>query len=128
MQILKTHGVENLQACQLLGNFIRQGDFFAINYVMLYRKRRCISYAAPDKKRKMIRVMINGWEWAASSRTGRGPEECMLREVFEETGLTLTEYAFRESLLSYPMSGKRNICTCLRPRIMKVKSEKEGRN
>lgn len=26
---------------------------------------------------------------------GESPEECMLREVFEETGLTLTEYAFR---------------------------------
>lgn len=26
---------------------------------------------------------------------GESPEECMLREVYEETGLTLTEYAFR---------------------------------
>ncbi|MCD8365082.1 MAG: 8-oxo-dGTP diphosphatase [Clostridiales bacterium] len=26
---------------------------------------------------------------------GESPEECMLREVYEETGLTLTEYEFR---------------------------------
>lgn len=26
---------------------------------------------------------------------GESPEECMLREVYEETGLTLTEYAYR---------------------------------
>lgn len=26
---------------------------------------------------------------------GESPEECMLREVYEETGLTLTDYAFR---------------------------------
>lgn len=26
---------------------------------------------------------------------GEGPEECVLREVYEETGLTLTEYSYR---------------------------------
>ena len=40
----------------------------------------------------------NGGKWLGVGghfEPGESPEECMLREVFEETGLTLTEYAFR---------------------------------
>ena len=43
---------------------------------------------------------------------GEMPEECMLREVKEETGLTLTSY--RASLPLFPTSGVSNICTYLR--------------
>ena len=40
----------------------------------------------------------NGGKWLGIGghfEPGESPEECMLREVLEETGLTLTEYAFR---------------------------------
>lgn len=42
------------------------------------------------------------------------PEECMLREVKEETGLILTSYRARVSLPLFPMSGAPNICIYLR--------------
>ena len=50
---------------------------------------------------------------------GESPEECMLREVYEETGLTLTDYAFRESSPLFPTGGRRNICICLRQTDMR---------
>lgn len=42
------------------------------------------------------------------------PEECMMREVKEETGLTLTSYRARASLPLFPTSGAPNICIYLR--------------
>lgn len=36
----------------------------------------------------------NGWASEENLRT-REPEECLVREVREETGLTLTDYAYR---------------------------------
>ena len=42
------------------------------------------------------------------------PEECMLREVKEETGLTLTSYRARASLPLFLTSGAPNICIYLR--------------
>mgnify|MGYP000031371397 CR=1 FL=1 len=52
-------------------------------YLMLHR----------TKKRKIsIRIMIGV---GGHAEEGEGPEECLLREVKEETGLTLTSYRFR---------------------------------
>ena len=45
---------------------------------------------------------------------GEMPEECMLREVKEETGLTLTSYRPRGVITFFPTSGVPNICTYLR--------------
>lgn len=42
------------------------------------------------------------------------PEECMMREVKEETGLTLTSYRARASLPLFLTSGAPNICIYLR--------------
>lgn len=48
------------------------------------------------------------------------PEECMLREVREETGLTLTKYRFRAILTFLSdewfsrMSGRLSISICIR--------------
>ena len=38
--------------------------------------------------------MTNGSAWAANSKMGE-PEDCILRETWEETGLTLTDYRYR---------------------------------
>lgn len=40
------------------------------------------------------------------------PEECLLREVFEETGLKLTEYAFR-GLVTFALYGEETQYMCL---------------
>ena len=39
--------------------------------------------------------MTNGSAWAANSKMGESPEDCILRETWEETGLTLTDYRYR---------------------------------
>ncbi len=41
------------------------------------------------------------------------PEECLLREVWEETGYTLTSYRYRGLVTSYPAMGLPNTCPCL---------------
>ena len=41
---------------------------------------------------------------------GESPEDCVIREVSEETGLTLNSWRYRGIVC--PTSGARNICTC----------------
>lgn len=38
------------------------------------------------------------------------PEECLLREVYEETGFTLTGYRYRGLVVLYQTGGKQSIC------------------
>ena len=45
-----------------------------------------------------------------------GPEDCLLREVKEETGLTLTSYKFR-GLITFIKRRSRKKCACL-PRMV----------
>ena len=45
---------------------------------------------------------------------GESPEDCLLREVFEETGLTLTSYRFRGIVTSAVRIIQQNICVCIR--------------
>lgn len=47
---------------------------------------------------------------------GESPEECILRETREETGLTLTSYRYRGLVTFVSDNGLRNICICL-PRM-----------
>ncbi|MCI8390128.1 MAG: NUDIX domain-containing protein, partial [Roseburia sp.] len=54
------------------------------SYLMLHRVRK----EQDENKDKWIGV---GGKFEADE----APEECMLREVYEETGLTLTGYRFR---------------------------------
>lgn len=50
------------------------------------------------------------------------PEECLLREVKEETGLTLTSYQFRELSHSFQTkSDTLNICVSILPTATKVR-------
>lgn len=53
-------------------------------YLMLHRTKK----ACDENKDKWIGV-------GGKFEPGETPEECLLREVYEETGLTLTEYRFR---------------------------------
>ena len=53
-------------------------------YLMLHRT-----------KKRMMRIMISGSASVESLSRGESPDECLIREVKEETGLTLTKYQFR---------------------------------
>lgn len=61
---------------------------------MLHRKRRQIPDASQSKKKNDI----NEGKWIGVGghvEYQESPEECLVREVKEETGLTLTSYRFR---------------------------------
>ncbi len=53
-------------------------------YLMLLRNKKAVD----ENSGKWIGV-------GGKFEEGESPEDCLLREVFEETGLTLTEYRFR---------------------------------
>lgn len=66
---------ENTTLC-----YIEQDD----NYLMLLRNKK--------------QTDLNKGKWIGVGghfEEGESPEECLIREVYEETGLTLTEYSFR---------------------------------
>lgn len=48
------------------------------------------------------------------------PEDCLLREVEEETGLVLTDYRYRGWSPSSPTGGPPSICTCSPPTALQV--------
>lgn len=61
---------------------------------MLYRKRRKISDAASHSKKNDV----NKDKWIGVGghfEADESPEECLLREVKEETGYTLTSWKYR---------------------------------
>ena len=60
--------------------YIRKGD----SYLMLYRNRK----ENDENEGKWIGI-------GGKVEEGETPEQCVRREVFEETGLTLLEYSFR---------------------------------
>lgn len=72
-------------------------------YLMLHR----VSKKQDVNKDKWIGV---GGHFEADE----SPEECLLREVKEETGLTLTSYRFRGLVTLSRISGRQNICVCIR--------------
>ena len=79
-------------------------------YLMLHR----------TKKKKDI----NKDKWIGVGGHAEGaesPEDCLLREVKEETGLTLTSFCFR-GLITFVSDANRSRCVCLRQTALKVKS------
>ncbi len=77
--------------------YVEQGD----SYLMLHRV----------KKKKDV----NAGKWIGIGghfEEGESPEECLLREVEEETGLLLTRYAFR-GLVTFTQEGYGTEYMCL---------------
>lgn len=62
---------------------------------VLHRKRRKIPNAPPHQKAARHQQRQVDWCRWTCRRHGSRPEDCLLREVKEETGLTLTSYQFR---------------------------------
>lgn len=62
---------------------------------MLHRKRRQIPDASQSKKEGKYQRGENGSVSAGHVEYQESPEECLVREVEEETGLTLTSYRFK---------------------------------
>lgn len=80
-------------------------------YLMLHR----------TKKKKDI----NKDKWIGVGGHAEGtesPEECLLREVKEETGLTLTRFRFRGLITFVSDACEPSRCVCLRQTALKVKS------
>lgn len=67
---------------------------YGIYYTLLFRARRSLSDAASHKKEhdfnKDMWIGVGG-----HFEENESPDECLLREVKEETGLTLTSYKMR---------------------------------
>lgn len=67
------------------------------------KKNTTLCYIEKDDKYLMLlrnkkEVDINKGKWIGVGghfEEGESPEECLVREVYEETGLTLTNYKFR---------------------------------
>ena len=60
--------------------------------------------------------MTSGSALAASARRGESPEECLLWEAWEETGLTLTDFRYCGLVTFVSIPGRGSICTCSRRR------------
>lgn len=66
-------------------------------------KNTTLCYIEKDEKYLMLfrnkkEIDLNKGKWigvGGKFEDGESPDECLLREVFEETGLTLTKYDFR---------------------------------
>lgn len=74
-------------------------------YLMLHRVKK--------------KVDINKGKWIGVGgrfEDGESPDECLCREVWEETGLTLTQFQFRGWLPSCAVTKIRtSSCTCSPP-------------
>lgn len=80
--------------------YIRRGE----EYLMLHRVKK--------------KHDLNQDKWigiGGKFEDGESPEDCLLREAREETGLTLTDYRYRGSSPLSPTGGPRSICTCSPP-------------
>ena len=79
-------------------------------------KDRCYLMLHRTKKEKDI----NKGKWigvGGHAYDGETPEECLLREVKEETGLTLTSYKFRGLITG-------NVCECDEGELMWIDKKK----
>lgn len=71
----------------------RDGEFLLLNRAYRYK-----NHGPGDKGNGHPEIDPNYGKWigfGGKFREGESPEDCVLREVFEETGLTLTSYRYR---------------------------------
>ena len=76
----------------------------------LEQQEQCLMLQRIKKKKD-----INKGKWIGVGghvEPGESPEDCLLREVYEETGLTLTEYRFR-GLLTFLYNDNEAEYICL---------------
>ena len=57
-----------------------------------------------NQKRKTTATTTSGSGWAAKFEACESPEECLLREVKEETGVTLTRWRYR-GIITFVLDG-----------------------
>ena len=66
---------------------------------------------------------INEGKWigvGGHAKNQETPEECLVREVKEETGLTLTSYRFRGLVTFKVMNVSQSLCVYLRQMVLQV--------
>lgn len=90
----------------------RRADREQTNYdIMLHRAGWEVSHAASYEEKQDI----NGGKWIGVGghlEEGESPEDCLVREVREETGLTLTSYTFR-GLITFISDQQETELMCL---------------
>lgn len=71
----------------------RGGDYLLLNRAYRYKNR---GRGGKDDGHPEIDPNYGKWiGFGGKFKEGESPEDCVLREVFEETGLTLTSYRYR---------------------------------
>lgn len=84
--------------------YVERGD----SYLMLHR----VSKKNDVNKDKWIGI-------GGHFEEGESPEECLLREAYEETGLRLTSWKFRGIVTFVAEAGRRSICVFIRLTVLR---------
>lgn len=78
------------------------------------------SYLMLHRVKKKNDLNENKWVGIGGhAEEGESPEDCLLREAMEETGLLLTSYRFRGWSLLCRINGGRNTCVSIRQMVSK---------
>lgn len=73
------------------------------------------SYLMLHRVKKKNDLNENKWVGIGGhAEEGESPEDCLLREAMEETGLLLTSYRFRGHVTLCRINGGRNTCVSIR--------------
>jgi len=77
-----------------------------INYTLCYLENQKQEYLMLHRVKKKNDINHDKWIGVGGHfEHGESPEECVLRETWEETGLTLTDYRFR-GIITFDCEGQ----------------------
>jgi len=77
-----------------------------INYTLCYLENQRQEYLMLHRVKKKNDINHDKWIGVGGHfEHGESPEECILRETWEETGLTLTDYRFR-GIITFDCAGQ----------------------